>query len=139
MPPWGHGEGSRPFHGLGVENDVEGRTVRKSAESGLRPWGTRRLLLPPLAEKAGLHRVEIARLETASRGPSWETVLAICTALGVSCEQFRIAAAGAAKKGPGRPRKPASDAAEATVEEQAGDATQANQGPAKKTRKPKSK
>jgi len=92
-----------------------------------------------LAEKAGLHRVEIAKLEGADRSPSWETVLALCVALGVPCEAFRTAPADAPKKGPGRPRKPASDAAGANAEEQAGDTPGAKAGAAKKGRKVKGK
>ena len=64
-----------------------------------------------LAEKAKLHRVEVAKLEIGNRSPSWETVLAICTALGVSCEEFRQEArhprprrlAGPARPTPTRP------------------------------------
>jgi transcriptional regulator with XRE-family HTH domain len=92
-----------------------------------------------LAEKSGLHRVEVARLETGQRGPSWETALALCTALGVSCEEFRTATADSPKKGPGRPRKAAADAAGANVEDAAGDAARAKRGPAKKGRKGKGK
>jgi transcriptional regulator with XRE-family HTH domain len=90
-----------------------------------------------LAEKAGLHRVEVAKLEGGDRSPSWETVLALCVALGVSCEAFRSAPADAAKKGPGRPRKPSAAAAGANVEQPADDAPQAKRGTAKKGRKEK--
>ncbi len=47
----------------------------------------------------------VAQLETGRRSPAWETVLALCEALGVSCEEFRQAPADAPKKGPGRPPK----------------------------------
>ena len=52
----------------------------------------------------------IAHLETGRRSPSWDTVLAICSALGVSCEEFRQAPADAPRKGPGRPKSKADDA-----------------------------
>jgi putative transcriptional regulator len=92
-----------------------------------------------LADKVGLHRVALARLETGESSPSWETALAICTTLGVSCEEFRVAPTAAPKKGPGRPRKTTADATGAYAEEQAGDAPGVNQGPAKKARKAKGK
>ncbi len=41
-----------------------------------------------LAEKAGLHRQAIAKLELGERQPAWETVRSITKALGVSCEAF---------------------------------------------------
>jgi transcriptional regulator with XRE-family HTH domain len=90
------------------------------------------LTQPQVAEKAGLLRVEIAKLEGADRLPSWETVLALCAALDVSCEVFRTAPTDTAKKGPGRPKKASADAA--NVEEQAGDAPEVKQGAAKKGR-----
>ena len=74
-----------------------------------------------LAEKAVLTRDGIAQLETGRRSPSWETVLALCTALGVSCEAFRTVPAETAKKGPGRPRKAAAEAGGANVGEAAAD------------------
>ncbi len=58
-----------------------------------------------LAGKANLTRDGVAQMETGRRSPSWDTVLAICSALGVSCEEFRQAPADAPKKGPGRPPK----------------------------------
>jgi len=58
-----------------------------------------------LGEKAGLTRGGVAQLEIGRRAPSWDTVLAICSALGVSCEAFRQPPAAAPRKGPGRPPK----------------------------------
>lgn len=49
---------------------------------------TAKLTQQELADKAGLHRVAVARLETGEREPSWATVRAIVHALGVSCEAF---------------------------------------------------
>jgi DNA-binding XRE family transcriptional regulator len=81
-----------------------------------------------LAEMAGLTRDGVAHLEGGRRAPSWETVLAICTALGVSCEAFRVEPADTAKKRPGRPKKSTADAAGTNVEEQAADAPRAKMG-----------
>jgi transcriptional regulator with XRE-family HTH domain len=58
-----------------------------------------------LAEKAGLTREGVAQLETGRRKPVWETVLALCQALGVSCEEFTRPPADRPPAMPGRPRK----------------------------------
>jgi DNA-binding XRE family transcriptional regulator len=58
-----------------------------------------------LAEKAGLTREGVAQLETGRRKPAWETVLALCRALGCSCEAFTQPPAERLPAGPGRPRK----------------------------------
>jgi transcriptional regulator with XRE-family HTH domain len=42
-----------------------------------------------LADKAGMSEGGIRDLEQGRRLPSWETVVAICEALGVSCDEFR--------------------------------------------------
>jgi transcriptional regulator with XRE-family HTH domain len=42
-----------------------------------------------LAEKVGIHRVQIARLEGGTSKPTWETVQKIAAALHVSCEAFQ--------------------------------------------------
>lgn len=77
-----------------------------------------------LADKAGVSRDALARLEAGRTTPSWDTVLALCNALQVSCDVFRQAPADAPKKGPGRPPK------QQPVEEPA-------QPPAKKGRRKK--
>jgi transcriptional regulator with XRE-family HTH domain len=41
-----------------------------------------------LAEKAGMHRQGIAKLEMGEREPTWQTVQALARALGVSCQAF---------------------------------------------------
>jgi DNA-binding XRE family transcriptional regulator len=41
-----------------------------------------------LAKKAKIARVTLARLETGVFGPSWETAIMLCKALGVRCEAF---------------------------------------------------
>lgn len=58
-----------------------------------------------LAEKAGLTRDGVAQLETGRRKPGWDTVVAICQALGVPCDAFLQAPATSPPAGPGRPRK----------------------------------
>ena len=60
-----------------------------------------------LAAKAGLTREGVAQLETGRRKPAWETVLALCGALGCSCEAFTRPPAERPSAGPGRPRKEA--------------------------------
>jgi transcriptional regulator with XRE-family HTH domain len=41
-----------------------------------------------LAAKSGLHRQMIARFELGTRGPSWESAVALAAALGVSVQEF---------------------------------------------------
>jgi transcriptional regulator with XRE-family HTH domain len=43
-----------------------------------------------LAERAGLHRQGIAKLELGEREPTWATMQALARALGVSCEAFQV-------------------------------------------------
>jgi DNA-binding XRE family transcriptional regulator len=59
-----------------------------------------------LATKAGLTREGVAQLEVGRRKPAWETVLALCAALGCSCEAFAQPPAERPPPGLGRPRKP---------------------------------
>ena len=158
-----------------------------------------------LAERAGLHKLGVAKLEQGLREPAWATVQALARALGVTCGAFEIKAgeeklptaaakkgpgrpcvvidpetgersitvtitdadragpgcspedrrirgvmiktpsvevddqSATPKKGPGRPKKAAADAGGANVEEQAGDASQAKGGAAKRAKKTKSK
>jgi transcriptional regulator with XRE-family HTH domain len=42
-----------------------------------------------LAERAGMHRMGLAKLEHGSRKPTWETVQALAKALGVDCTAFQ--------------------------------------------------
>ncbi len=88
-----------------------------------------------LADKVGLHRVALARLETGESSPSWETVLALSTALGVSCEAFRTAPADAPKKGPGRPRKATPETGGANTEAPAASAGSMAEGAKKGLKK----
>jgi|SRR5579871_1459429 len=72
-----------------------------------------------LAEKAGLNRHGLAKLEQEVGEPHWPTVLALAKALGVSCQDFipddsaGEPAADSETKMPqrGRPRKPDAPAA----------------------------
>jgi transcriptional regulator with XRE-family HTH domain len=43
---------------------------------------------PQLAEKAGMNRFGVAKLEQAEREPSWATVQKLARALGVTCQEF---------------------------------------------------
>lgn len=45
-----------------------------------------------LAEKCGLSRMQIFRLETGRQGASWETVQVLAKALGVDCTAFQESA-----------------------------------------------
>jgi transcriptional regulator with XRE-family HTH domain len=56
-----------------------------------------------LAERAGMHRFGVAKLERDERQPSWATVQALARALGVNCLAFE----GTAEPGQGKPRPPA--------------------------------
>jgi transcriptional regulator with XRE-family HTH domain len=62
-----------------------------------------------LAEKAGLHRQGVAKLETGEREPAWGTVQALARALGVGCSEFENGEAeeAEASRPRGRPRKDA--------------------------------
>jgi transcriptional regulator with XRE-family HTH domain len=58
-----------------------------------------------LAEKANMTKDGLARLERGDRSPAWETVVALCQALGVDCSAFLTAPADREAPGPGRPKK----------------------------------
>jgi transcriptional regulator with XRE-family HTH domain len=58
-----------------------------------------------LAERAGLHRQGIVKLERGEREPAWGTVLALMDALGVSCQAFLEEPGPQPEAKPGRPRK----------------------------------
>lgn len=65
----------------------------------------RGLTQPQLAEMAGMNRFGVAKLEQGVTKPTWETVLALCQALGVDCTSFAQEPAERPPVGPGRPRK----------------------------------
>src|SRR5262245_38289983 len=58
-----------------------------------------------LGERAGMHKLSVAKLEQGLREPSWATVQALADALGVSCEAFREEPGPATEAQRGRPRK----------------------------------
>jgi DNA-binding XRE family transcriptional regulator len=58
-----------------------------------------------LAERAGVKRDAVARWESGRREPGWSNVLALCAALGVTCEAFTQEPKERQPVGPGRPRK----------------------------------
>jgi transcriptional regulator with XRE-family HTH domain len=60
-----------------------------------------------LADKAGLTREGVAQLETGRRRPAWDTVVVLCSALGVDCNTFmQEPASESEKRPPGRPPNP---------------------------------
>ena len=58
-----------------------------------------------LAERAGMNRFGVAKLEQGVTRPSWETVIALCKALGVGCDEFLKAPADGPSGTIGRPHK----------------------------------
>lgn len=61
-----------------------------------------------LAEKADINKDSVVQLEGGRYAPSWETVQALCDALGVGCEAFRLPPSPETKPvGRGRPKKAA--------------------------------
>ncbi len=62
-----------------------------------------------LADAAGLAPRAVTYLESGERRPAWDTVLALCLALGVDCTTFTHAPAPREPTGPGRPRKAQTD------------------------------
>src|SRR2546429_9211786 len=64
------------------------------------------LTQPALADLAGMNRFGIAKLEQGVTKPSWETVVALCKTLGVSCDAFMQAPSQQHEPKRGRPSKP---------------------------------
>jgi len=59
-----------------------------------------------LADRSGLRKAGIANLEQGRTSPAWETVVALCDALGVKCDEFmKPAAADTVAGARGRPTK----------------------------------
>lgn len=58
-----------------------------------------------LADAAGIKLGGVRNLEQGRRSPVWETVIALCQALGVNCDQFMVEPTDRPPAGPGRPRK----------------------------------
>jgi transcriptional regulator with XRE-family HTH domain len=72
-----------------------------------------------LAERAGMTKNAIARLERGERSASWETVVALCKALGVSCDVFLQQPTTTYEVKLGRPRKPAAQSDQSGTDRQA--------------------
>jgi transcriptional regulator with XRE-family HTH domain len=64
-----------------------------------------------LAERAGMNRFGIAKLEQGVTKPWWESVLALATALGVTPNDFTCPPSTKPDTKPGRPRKSSQDSA----------------------------
>jgi transcriptional regulator with XRE-family HTH domain len=58
-----------------------------------------------LAERAGMNKFGVAKLEQGVTRPSWETVVALCKALGVGCDAFLKEPAAGPSGTIGRPHK----------------------------------
>ena len=58
-----------------------------------------------LGERAGMHKLSVAKLEQGLREPSWATVQALADALAVGCEAFRQEPGPAPAPRRGRPPK----------------------------------
>jgi transcriptional regulator with XRE-family HTH domain len=62
-----------------------------------------------LAESAAIKASAVRDIEQGVYSPNWETVLALCQALGVSCEVFTQEPTERPPATPGRPKKPADE------------------------------
>lgn len=62
-----------------------------------------------LAEVAGVSHRAVVQWELGEREPGWFNILAMCQALGVSCEEFTLQPRPTSRPGRGRPRKPRPD------------------------------
>jgi len=67
------------------------------------------LTQPELASKTGLSKSYVADLEQGRYEPSWSTVLAMATALGVKCDAFTEPPASSEPQGRGRPSSKSTD------------------------------
>src|SRR2546429_6835010 len=92
---------SKGFHFPGATMEAEwfGARLKEIREAA-------GLTQPQLADRAGMNRFGIAKLEQGVTKPAWETVLALASALGVSCEAFTSAPTERERPGRGRPAKP---------------------------------
>jgi transcriptional regulator with XRE-family HTH domain len=71
-----------------------------------------------LAERTGLYKFSIAKLEQGVQEPSWPTVLALAKALGVDCRAFVPSGEMAEpRRGRGRPPRARQEAEQGTVPE----------------------
>jgi transcriptional regulator with XRE-family HTH domain len=92
-----------------------------------------------LAARAGLQsEAGLRDLEQGRRRPSWEMVVALCKALGVSCDAFLQEPTGEYRTRAGRPRKTEATAGEAAATPQPEDMPPAHSKPRRqKTRRPR--
>jgi transcriptional regulator with XRE-family HTH domain len=59
-----------------------------------------------LAQRAGIHKQAIVKLERGEREPAWSTLLALCDALGCDLNAFAVKPSRKIKpRGRGRPKK----------------------------------
>jgi transcriptional regulator with XRE-family HTH domain len=65
-----------------------------------------------LADRAGLNRFGVAKLEQGVTKPYWDTVVALCKALRVSADAFLQPPAVTSEAKPGRPPKSKQDTGE---------------------------
>jgi transcriptional regulator with XRE-family HTH domain len=59
-----------------------------------------------------MNKFGVAQLEQGRNQPSWETVVTLCKALGVACDEFMKEPQPRQPSGPGRPTKPVEEPAE---------------------------
>jgi transcriptional regulator with XRE-family HTH domain len=72
-----------------------------------------------LAERAGMAWRTVTHLEGGDRKPTWETVVALCVALGVGSDEFlKPPAAPTGPRPRGRPRKATTSAVDAVADEE---------------------
>src|SRR5258708_6902760 len=69
------------------------------------------LTQPQLADRAGMNRFGIAKLEQGVSKPSWESVIALCQALAVTPNDFIQEPSAKPEAKRGRPRKGSGEAA----------------------------
>ena len=83
-----------------------------------------------LAERAGLQsEAGLRDLEQGRRRPSWDMVVALCKALGVTCDAFLQEPTGEYKTQPGRPKKAERSIGEAPASQQPEDLPPAQRKP----------
>jgi transcriptional regulator with XRE-family HTH domain len=95
---------------------VKDRAIARALGSKLRHLREKAgLTQAQLATSTGMHTLGIAKIERGEWTPGWDTVHALCKALGVRCTAFEGVVEATAlepKRGRGRPRKAAAEAIE---------------------------
>ena len=83
-----------------------GRAVAARVGTNIREVRTKLgLTQAQLAEKAGMHKLGVAKLEQNLREPAWSTVQALAAALMVRCPEFEEPTSNGPARARGRPRK----------------------------------